>query len=104
MSLACRKPKDYRSIKLSLGRDPAAKPGTPIEIEVDNLTQFERVLASQPTIVLLDNMSLADNAPCVEIRNQSAPAVLLEASGGITLRTIVASPRPVLTASASRRP
>ncbi|MGF1579552.1 MAG: carboxylating nicotinate-nucleotide diphosphorylase [Gemmataceae bacterium] len=60
----------------------------PIEIEVDNLRQFESALGCQADIVLLDNMSTEDMREAVELRNERAPNVLLEASGGITLERI----------------
>jgi nicotinate-nucleotide pyrophosphorylase (carboxylating) len=39
-------------------------------------------------MVLLDNMSLAELRECVAIRNQVAPQVQLEASGGVNLSTV----------------
>ena len=59
-----------------------------IEIEVDTLDQLREVLPAQPDIVLLDNMAPAQITEAVQIRNAVDPAVLLEASGGITLSTI----------------
>jgi nicotinate-nucleotide pyrophosphorylase (carboxylating) len=57
----------------------------PLEIEVDNLAQLDAALAGGPDIVLLDNMSPADLREAVRRRNATAPGVLLEASGGVTL-------------------
>jgi nicotinate-nucleotide pyrophosphorylase (carboxylating) len=57
----------------------------PLEIEVDNLAQLDVALQARPDIVLLDNMGLADLCEAVRRRDASAPGVLLEASGGITL-------------------
>lgn len=59
-----------------------------IEIEVDTLEQLQIVLPEQPDIVLLDNMSLDELRAAVDFRNQLAPTVELEASGGVTLETI----------------
>jgi nicotinate-nucleotide pyrophosphorylase (carboxylating) len=60
----------------------------PVEIEVDTLAQLEFALKAKPDIVLLDNMSPADLRQAVRRRNEIAPGVLLESSGGITLDTL----------------
>lgn len=65
-----------------------APPGTVIEVEVDTLEQFDRALACRPEIVLLDNFTLHDLSEAVCRRDASAPGVLLEASGGIDLRSV----------------
>jgi nicotinate-nucleotide pyrophosphorylase (carboxylating) len=59
-----------------------------IEIEVDSLDQLADVLPAGPDIVLLDNMSPATLREAVRRRDALAPAVELEASGGVTLQTI----------------
>ena len=59
-----------------------------VEVEVDSLEQLRQVLPAAPDIVLLDNMAPAQLCEAVAIRNELAPAVQLEASGGITLETI----------------
>ena len=80
---------------IALVRQFLNEPGTPVErdslpitIEVDSLDQFQRALPADPDIVLLDNMTLEELTRACEIRRQSAPNVLLEASGGITLDTL----------------
>lgn len=60
----------------------------PLEIEVDTLAQLETALNAKPDVVLLDNMPPDDLRRAVQRRNELAPGVLLEASGGITLETI----------------
>jgi nicotinate-nucleotide pyrophosphorylase (carboxylating) len=60
----------------------------PIEIEVDNLEQFEQVLACRPNIILLDNMPLDDLREAVRRRKAIAPQVQLEASGGVNLDNV----------------
>lgn len=62
----------------------------PVEIEVDSLEQLAEVLPAGPDIVLLDNMRPEGLQRAVELRNEIAPAVQLEASGGVTLDTIAA--------------
>ena len=59
-----------------------------VEIEVDTLEQLEAVLPAKPDVVLLDNMSNEQLRAAVEMRDQRAPGVLLEASGGVTLKTL----------------
>ncbi|MFU8828328.1 MAG: carboxylating nicotinate-nucleotide diphosphorylase [Phycisphaerales bacterium] len=65
-----------------------------IEIEVDTQDQLQTVLkAEQKTpglidIILLDNMNPDQLTAAVRARNDLAPRILLEASGGITLETI----------------
>lgn len=59
-----------------------------IEVEVDSLQQFEEALGATPDIVLLDNFSLTDLRAAVARRNEDAPDVRLEASGGVNLETI----------------
>lgn len=62
--------------------------GVSVEFEVDTLEQLRDVLEGRPDIVLLDNMTPDQLREAVRIRNENAPQVLLEASGGITLQTI----------------
>ena len=56
-----------------------------IEIEVDTLEQFDDALSYRPDVIMLDNFSLADMAEAVR---RNAGAVMLEASGGVTLQTV----------------
>jgi len=63
-------------------------PGVSVEFEVDTLEQFRDVLEGRPDIILLDNMTTDQLREAVKSRNETAPHVLLEASGGITLQTV----------------
>ncbi len=61
-----------------------------IEVEVDRLDQLRAVLATcdvgqGPDVVMLDNFSLGDLREAVDM---AAGRVVLEASGGVTLRTV----------------
>ncbi len=56
-----------------------------IEVEVDTLDQLHEALAERPDIVMLDNFSLDDLAEAVRIADRR---VVLEASGGVNLRTV----------------
>ncbi|MBF0483947.1 MAG: carboxylating nicotinate-nucleotide diphosphorylase [Candidatus Omnitrophica bacterium] len=62
----------------------------PICVEVDTLAEFKQVLPTQPTIILLDNMSCSQMKQAVRIRDKfnKYKLPLLEASGGVTLKTI----------------
>jgi len=59
-----------------------------VEIEVDTLDQLAAVLPAKPDIVLLDNMAPAMLRQAVQMRDESAPGIQLEASGGVNLQTL----------------
>jgi nicotinate-nucleotide pyrophosphorylase (carboxylating) len=59
-----------------------------IEIEIEQLDQLEEVLGAQPDIVLLDNMRPDELRSAVTRRNELAPQIELEASGGVSLETV----------------
>jgi nicotinate-nucleotide pyrophosphorylase (carboxylating) len=61
---------------------------TKIEVEVDNLNQLKEILNSRADIILLDNMPPRQVARAVQICRQAKVRVLLEASGGITLKNV----------------
>jgi nicotinate-nucleotide pyrophosphorylase (carboxylating) len=60
----------------------------PIEVEVDTLAQLVEVLPAAPDIVLLDNMTLDQLREAVRLRNELAPTMELEASGGVRTETV----------------
>jgi nicotinate-nucleotide pyrophosphorylase (carboxylating) len=62
--------------------------GLSIEVEVDTLEQLADALNGSPDIVLLDNMDCSTLREAVALRDSVSPAVLLEASGGISLETV----------------
>jgi nicotinate-nucleotide pyrophosphorylase (carboxylating) len=72
---------------------PARSSAMVVEVEIDSAGQLEAVLAAGPDIVLLDNMSVEELASCVATRDRLAPAVVLEASGGIRPETVGAIAR-----------
>jgi len=62
-----------------------------VEVEVDTLDQFARVLAIEAGLVdfvLLDNMTPAGLRRAVDLRDAAGSAVRLEASGGVALDTV----------------
>lgn len=74
-----------RAVELARAR---AGPSVPVEIEVDDLDQLDRALACRPQIILLDNMKPSQLREAVRRRDGTAPDVLLEASGGVTLANV----------------
>ncbi len=61
-----------------------------IELEVDTIEQFQEALIAQPDIILLDNMSIQQLKHAVRLRKKAGSKILLEASGGVNLQTVVA--------------
>jgi len=61
---------------------------TKVEVEVDSLNQLKEILNSGADIILLDNMTPQQVAQAVQICRKAKARVLLEASGGITLKNV----------------
>ena len=61
-----------------------------IMIEVDTLNQLKQVLTTGVDLVLLDNMPPEQLRQAVSLRDELAPQVELEASGGVNLDTVQA--------------
>ena len=61
---------------------------TILELEVDTLDQLAVALDTDCDIVLLDNMTCDQLSEAVDMRNERAPKILLEASGGVNITTI----------------
>ena len=59
-----------------------------IVVEVDRLDQLKEILHSKADIILLDNMTPKQISRAVKLRDQAKSHVLLEASGGITLKNV----------------
>jgi nicotinate-nucleotide pyrophosphorylase (carboxylating) len=59
-----------------------------VMVEVDTLDQFSEVLKAPIDIALLDNMPLSTLTQAVAMRDQQAPTIQLEASGGVNLDTV----------------
>lgn len=57
-------------------------------VEVDNMIEFKHALEAEPDIILLDNMNCSRMRKAVKIRNNSEKLCLLEASGGVNLKTV----------------
>jgi len=69
-----------------------------VEVEVDTLDQLDDVLPHGPDIVLLDNMLVDRLREAVARRDASNPSVELEASGGVSLKTV----RPIAETGVDR--
>jgi nicotinate-nucleotide pyrophosphorylase (carboxylating) len=59
-----------------------------IEVEVDTLEQLDRALEVGPDIILIDNLGAEALVEAVRRRDERAPGILLEASGGVNLTTV----------------
>lgn len=59
-----------------------------IEVEVENLYQFKKIIKHKPDIILLDNFTLPQIIKAVDFRNKFFPQVKLEVSGGVTLENV----------------
>lgn len=79
--------RDARAFLQSQAELPALK-DLIVQVEVDTLEQLAAVLPVGPDMVLLDNMAPPLLRKAVQMRNDVAPQVLLEASGGVTLKTV----------------
>ena len=62
-------------------------PGKPVEVETENLNEFQQALDAGADIIMLDEFSLADM--CIAVAKTAGQA-RLEASGGIDDSTLVA--------------
>ena len=64
-------------------------PGVRVEIEADRLDQVRDFLTLDGVeVILLDNMTNAQLTEAVQLRDEKKRAILLEASGGVTLATV----------------
>ncbi|MGH9044754.1 MAG: carboxylating nicotinate-nucleotide diphosphorylase [Acidimicrobiales bacterium] len=64
-------------------------PGRQVEIECDRIEQVEEACRAGASVVLLDNMSVAQVSECVELVGGLRPdgSTLVEVSGGVTLES-----------------
>lgn len=57
-----------------------------VEVEVQDLDQFKRVIGLNPDIIMLDNMSLKEIRAAVALRDEGHYGLQLEVSGGVSLK------------------
>jgi nicotinate-nucleotide pyrophosphorylase (carboxylating) len=76
---------------VTLARENAKKLGisAKIEVEVQNLKEFDEALSANPDRIMLDNMNISDMKFAVSKRNSQKKSIELEASGGINQNSIV---------------
>lgn len=75
------------ALQEAIRRLKAERPQVEVELEADRLEQVETFLALEGVDhILLDNMGLEEMRQAVEMRGAGGP--LLEASGGVTLKTV----------------
>jgi nicotinate-nucleotide pyrophosphorylase (carboxylating) len=72
------------SIQAAVSRAKEMHPELTVEVEVENLDEFQRAIATETDIIMLDNFSMADLKTAVGTINHN---VRLEASGGISSET-----------------
>lgn len=71
------------SIRAAVEKVRSARPGIPLEVEVDRLEQLEEALPLAPDFILLDNMNAAQIAAAVaRVQAHAGPHPRLEVSGG----------------------
>jgi nicotinate-nucleotide pyrophosphorylase (carboxylating) len=75
------------SIEAAVGAATAAR-DVMIEVEVETMNQVVEALATSVNRLLLDNFSLNELSEAVQRRAQTAPDVMLEASGGISIDNV----------------
>jgi nicotinate-nucleotide pyrophosphorylase (carboxylating) len=73
------------ALAAAVARAKKSGPVRPVEVEVDSITQISSVLAAGADVILLDNFSPAQIRRAVAL---IAGQALVEASGGITLKSI----------------
>lgn len=73
------------SLQQAIQQAKQLAPGKPVEIEVESLQELEQALDSRADIIMLDNFDLGTMRAAVAL---TAKAAKLEASGGITDKTL----------------
>lgn len=59
-----------------------------IEVEVRTLDELREAIAHKPNIILIDNFSVSELRKAVDLARQLNPNIKLEASGGVTLKSV----------------
>lgn len=82
---------DPRTIETQIASLNKKYPNMPVIIEADRLDQVDSFLKLRGVHrILLDNMTVDQLRSAVQMRDRLAPAMQLEASGGVNLRTVAA--------------
>ncbi len=81
----CKKDKMVRIVK---EMRKSVQKNIKIEIEVNDLEEFESALKGRPDIIMLDNFKAGDVKKAIGIRKKLGIKTIIEVSGNITLDTI----------------
>jgi nicotinate-nucleotide pyrophosphorylase (carboxylating) len=76
------------SIDAAVAMARQLSPGVMCEVEVENLEEAEIAMRAEADRLLLDNFSNEQLKQAVELRNDIAPTVSLEASGNVNLNSV----------------
>lgn len=71
-------------IAAAVARARELNPNKWVEVEVENLTEFDQALTAGADIIMLDNFSLADIEKAVQLNQTASQQAQLEVSGNIT--------------------
>lgn len=71
-------------IEQAINKAKQLNPGKTVEVEVENLDEFEQALKAKADIIMLDNFSLTDIETAVATNNNAEHQAKLEVSGNIT--------------------
>lgn len=72
-------------ISAAIAKARELKPGTKVEVEVENLSELQEALNAKADIIMIDNFNFDDMIEAVKITNGQAK---LEISGNVNLETI----------------
>jgi nicotinate-nucleotide pyrophosphorylase (carboxylating) len=76
------------SIATAIATARQTSPGLPIEVEVENLDEFDQALRAGADIIMLDELSQDDMREAVARNRARGGKARLEASGSVTLETV----------------
>jgi nicotinate-nucleotide pyrophosphorylase (carboxylating) len=81
------------SLAAAVGAARRHLPKFKVEVEVESLEEFEQALAAAPDIIMLDDFAEGDLVKAVARNRARGAAVKLEASGGVSLESVVRTAR-----------
>lgn len=76
------------SIAAAVAAARRLSPGVPVEVEVEDLAEFDAALAARPEVIMLDEFTPADMRSAVARNHAAGRPVKIEASGSVTLDSI----------------
>jgi nicotinate-nucleotide pyrophosphorylase (carboxylating) len=75
------------SITDAVARARSRWPGRMVEVECDRSEQVDEAVAAGATVVMLDNMSVAEVTECAARVHATGAGILVEVSGGVSLES-----------------